>query len=118
MRADQYQKLKTAMERLLDVFIAEADPDVWPGAGLVPAAMDSKTRGDRVWCKKDAAATMSIIQRVDNITRQHEGVGPSGTTPEPEEVPYEEQERIAERQATKLIEDVQKRIAARGKAKS
>jgi hypothetical protein len=68
MREDQIQKLKDLSERLADAFIAEADPDDWPGAGMKPSEMTQEERGNRYWCKKDAAATATLLNKV--ITMQ------------------------------------------------
>lgn len=68
MREDQIQRLKELSERLADAFIFEADPDHWPGAGLRPNEMTQEERGDRYWCKKDAAATATLLNKT--ITMQ------------------------------------------------
>lgn len=68
MREDQIQRLKELSERLADAFIAEADPDDWPGAGKKPNEMTQEERGDRYWCKKDAAATATLLNKT--ITMQ------------------------------------------------
>lgn len=64
MRQDQYERLQKLSETLTDVFLDEAEPNNWPGVGILPNAMQSSTRGDRYWCKKNAVATVSLIQRV------------------------------------------------------
>lgn len=50
--------LQTKLER---VYLQEADPDAWPGAGKAPADRTKAERGDRVWCKTDAAKTLTLI---------------------------------------------------------
>lgn len=83
MRQDQYESLQTLTEKLTDALIAEMDPDQWPGAGLLPSAMDQQSRGDRYWCKKNAAATLTLIMKntnlVDVIRRQTAAGGGAGT---------------------------------------
>lgn len=67
MRQDQYEKLQALTEKLTDTFLEEADPGAWPGKGIEIAAMDQQTRGDRYWCKKNAAATLSVIIRTTSL---------------------------------------------------
>lgn len=67
MRDDQRQRLEALNEKLMDVFFAEAEPDNWPGGGVLPKDMDSQTRGDRYWCKKNAAATLSLCLRTITV---------------------------------------------------
>lgn len=123
MRADQYEKLQDLAEKLTDAFIAEADPDKWPGAGLGPAAMDQQTRGDRYWCKKNAAATLSVIVRTTSligIIQQRSNAGAPGGVPVPSEAETEEtgldaEVKAAEKEATKLLAKMQKAMQSHGK---
>ena len=80
MRQDQYERLQALEEKLLDVFLVEADPDEWPGAGMKMAAMDAQTRGDRYWVKKNAAASGILVNRVGGMISATQAWG-SGTTP-------------------------------------
>ena len=64
MRQDQFESLQARAEQLVDLFLDESKPEHWPGAGLLPSAMDKATRGDRFWCKKDAVATLACAQRI------------------------------------------------------
>lgn len=68
MRPDQYIKLNALSEQLADVFMEEANPDKWPGAGQELEEMDKQTRGDRYWSKKNAVATLTLIGKVEAIT--------------------------------------------------
>ncbi len=63
MRQDQLERLHTMAERLTDVLLSEMNPENWPGAGEMPSDMSQQTRGDRYWCKKNCAATLSVIMR-------------------------------------------------------
>lgn len=65
MREDQRIRLEEINERLVDVLLDEADPDNWPGAGILPADMSKEDRGDRYWSKKNAAMTTVLI--ADNM---------------------------------------------------
>ena len=118
MRQDQYERLVALSEKLTDTLLVEIDPEKWPGAGLDPMTMDQQTRGDRYWCKKNAAATLTLIMKnnslFDLIRRQAPGNDPPPTTPseESEEDGMDAQIRRAEREATKLLERAQKAAGA------
>lgn len=68
MRDDQITRLQALSERLGEVVITEVDPHNWPGAEKVPAELTQQERGDRYWSKKNAAATMTLLLKVVNIT--------------------------------------------------
>lgn len=109
MRPDQIESLEKRAEELVDVFLAESDPGKWPGHGLEPHEMQSKDRGDRFWCKKDAAATLACAQRITTlveIVRKPAGPG---------EVPDDLSREIAaaQKEAERLMDD-----AARTSAKA
>lgn len=80
MRQDQYERLQQLEEQLTDTFLGEADPALWPGAGMAVSAMDKTTRGDRYWVKKNAVATLSLVQRMGTLIGQVQLRG-AGTTP-------------------------------------
>lgn len=115
MRQDQYERLQTLQEKLMDVFLSEADPAGWPGDGIEPRTMDKATRGDRVWCKKDAAGTAVLIMKAMSMTGMiQRGAAEGGTLP-PEGAPEDEQElddaiQAAEREAAKVLANVQARM--------
>lgn len=67
MRDDQITRLQALSESLGEVVIHEVDPANWPGAEKVPADLTQQERGDRYWCKKNAAATMTLLLKVVNI---------------------------------------------------
>lgn len=116
MRQDQYERLQALSEQLMDVFLEEGSPAGWPGHGVAAAAMDAKTRGDRYWVKKNAAATGMLFTRVESMIVQQQG---PGTTPplQPGAAPVDgaedEGEQLdaeiarAERQAKKLLDEMQ-----------
>lgn len=64
MRQDQFEKIQALNEKLADVFINEANPDNWPGANTPIDMQDKTIRGDRYWMKKNAVATIALIQRI------------------------------------------------------
>jgi len=113
MRQDQYERLQALEEKLIDVFLGEAEPTEWPGHGMKMAAMDSQTRGDRYWVKKNAAATGILAQRVAGMIHQTQ-MGGAGTQPPNGSGDQADGERqldaeiaSAEREAEKLLRDVQ-----------
>lgn len=68
MRDDQITRLQALSERLGEVVIEEVDPHQWPGADKPLAELSQKERGDRYWCKKNAAASMTLLLKVVNIS--------------------------------------------------
>ena len=64
MRQDQFEKLQALSEKLLDVFLTEADPDTWPGKGLALGQMDAATRGDLYWVRKTAASVLVLEAKI------------------------------------------------------
>lgn len=78
MREDQYNRMINLHERLTDVFLTESEPDKWPGAGIDPALYDQRTRGDRYWCKKNAVATIALMQRITSLTVQVQHASATG----------------------------------------
>jgi len=68
MREDQVARLQALSESLGEVVIHEIDPGNWPGAAKDPADLTQQERGDRYWSKKNAAATMTLLLKVVNIT--------------------------------------------------
>jgi hypothetical protein len=114
MRQDQFEKLQELSEKLTDVFLAEADPDHWPGAGISPGQMDAQTRGDRYWTKKNAVATIALVQRVGNLTQRIQlasagGDGSAEQVKDDEESSLDAQVSAAEKEAVKLLDAVQSR---------
>jgi len=62
MREDQIERLRELEEKLLDVYLDEADPANWPGfESLVDGEpLTKQQRGDRYWEKKNAIATVAL----------------------------------------------------------
>lgn len=114
MRQDQLERLQALSERLLDVFLDEADPEHWPGKGLKLGAMDAQTRGDLYWVRKTAAAVLVLENRVSNRIGQVQQSG-SGTTPaapSDDDAPQaddgiESELQAAEKQAAALMRELQ-----------
>ncbi|WP_338576313.1 hypothetical protein V6L78_13195 [Pseudomonas canadensis] len=68
MRDDQITRLQALSESLGEVVIHEVDPANWPGGTKKPGELTQQERGDRYWSKKNAAATMTLLLKVVNIT--------------------------------------------------
>lgn len=103
MRLDQEKRLADLEESLVDVFLDEADPRLWPGYGTPIADMDKDTRGDVYWTKKNAAATMVLIGGVMKLkanTRDALGRDPYNTKE------LDEQIRRAEKDAAQAVDRV------------
>lgn len=128
MRQDQWLKLQELEERLADVFIAEADPNVWPGHGTPSAKLSAEDRKERYQFKRAAAETAQLLVRTQALIGNSIVPGlPAGTTQpagqqDDEDAEAEsaldksisEVERQAERMRSALIARAQK--SARGKA--
>lgn len=111
MRDDQYAKLKGLQEKLTDVVLVEADPAKWPGDGKALADLSRDERGDRYWCKKNAAATLTMLMKVHSLTGVLEQRGGFGAPPpDPEgadgEADLDKEIRSAEREAARIIQRV------------
>jgi hypothetical protein len=110
MRQDQFERLQALTEKLTDALIQEMDPEAWPGAGILPASMDQQTRGDRYWCKKNAAATLTLIMKntslIDVARRQTAGGGGS-TSVEEADSSLDAELRAAEKEAEECLKKIQ-----------
>ena len=81
MNADQIRRLGILTEKLADVVLEEADPDNWSGKGVPIATMDKQVRGDRYWCKKNAAASLSLLDRAQGLLVRATHVPPASLPP-------------------------------------
>ena len=119
MRADQYARLQALADKLIDVALDESDPETWSGHGKRMSDLTRDERGDRYWCKRNAAATMALTMKVYSLTGHIErngGTLPPDAPPDPEADLRDELEAeisAAEREAAALIERVQKRSRER-----
>ena len=75
MRPDQITRLKELAEEIGEVFLEEADPQNWSGAGQILAEMDKDTRGGRYFDKKNAVQTGSLLARVLDLAERDIGSG-------------------------------------------
>ena len=115
MRPDQLQRLQELSEKLADVVLEEADPAEWPGANMPLASLSQQERGDRYWCKKNAAATFALLERTTSLLTDAKDL--RNNRPE-DDADMEKQIAAKEREASKLLDKVMKgaKAASRGKA--
>ncbi|AET91085.1 hypothetical protein BYI23_B004780 [Burkholderia sp. YI23] len=114
MRLDQYEKLQALSERLTDVFLDEAAPEKWPGAGIDLQTMDKTTRGDRYWSKKNAAATVMLIGRVESLVgsiQKGSAAGDGANAVHETEDELDAEIAAAEKEAARLLSQAQKSAA-------
>ncbi|MDQ0035841.1 hypothetical protein J2W30_003609 [Variovorax boronicumulans] len=113
MKQEQFERLQALHEKLVDVFLDEADPDKWPGQGIALASMDAQTRGDRYWSKKNAVATIALTQRIQTLVTVVR-VQTSGDDPENPAAVVDPQDDLdrqvadAEREASQLLANLQR----------
>jgi hypothetical protein len=115
MRPDQLQRLQELSEKLADVVLEEADPAEWPGAHTPLAALSQQERGDRYWCKKNAAATFALLERTASLLTDVQTVG---NDRHKDDEDLDRQIKDKEKEAAKMLERVMKgaKAATRGKA--
>lgn len=70
---EKLQALEALGLRLVDVALDEADPDKWPGTET------KQDRGDRVWMKKNVAATLMLIDQIQRLVRSQPFEAPPPT---------------------------------------
>lgn len=117
MRPDQIDRLKDLSEKLADVVLEEADPDTWPGRGLAAADMTQQERGDRYWCKRNAAATFGLLERTTRTIADATQANPNAAD-RPNDRPELDQEvNRLEKEAGKLLEKVMGKAAAVARGK-
>lgn len=106
MRKDQIERLQDLAESIGEVFLEEADPQNWNGAGLPLASLDKDQRGGRYWDKKNAIQTGTLLARVLDLRDRDKGqVGPGVTTPDDD---AEKEIKRFEKQAEELIGAIQR----------
>jgi hypothetical protein len=109
---DQRLRLAALEEKLVDLVLDEADPDHWSGEGKSLSQLSQLERGDRYWCKKNAAASLSLLVKVSAVLEVKPGVGPSGRTDAEEGV--DRAIARAEAAAAKALERIGARAGPRG----
>jgi hypothetical protein len=109
MRQDQIQKLNDLTEKLADAVLIDADPERWIGYGKSAGQMTKEERGDAYWCRKVAAATISVLKRVENVVSDATEAQNGGAELN-EDAELEKEMASAEREAELLLDQLQRRI--------
>ncbi len=105
MRDDQIQRLTDLANDITEVFIEEADPKNWSGAGMPLSEIKPEVRGNRYWDKKNAIQTGTLLARVlDLAARDSRSV-----TTKTEEDDAEKEIAAYEKKAKDLINGIQQR---------
>ena len=124
MRDDQLKRLEAMQEKLIDALVVEMDPDVWPGAfdekgnRKLPAELTQEERGDRYWCKKNAAATLTIITKVESLQsfRNRYQVNSEVESVEDDGADMDKEIKRHEKNAEQLLKKFQSRMGPAGHA--
>lgn len=111
MRKDQIERLQDLAEQVGEVFLEEADPQNWSGAGLTLAQMDKDQRGGRYFDKKNAIQTGTLLARILDLRDRDKSASPRTQTPEDD---GEQEIKRFEGKAKELLSAVQKRAARTG----
>lgn len=72
---DQLERLKQLSGKMVEVVIAEANPDNWPGANKSLDEMTEDERGDRYWSKKNANQVITTAVKLETLIALHERKG-------------------------------------------
>lgn len=112
MTPKQNKKLADIEEKLLNVFIDEADPDQWPVVdGEAEVKEQQKTRGDRYWHAKVANQTIALLTRIVAYrTKLHE-FSDNDKAPLDEDAKYSADMKAAEKKVGARLSLVKKRAA-------
>ncbi|VWD22457.1 hypothetical protein [Burkholderia contaminans] len=113
MREDQRERLNDLSERLADVFLNEADPDNWSGAGKLPSDMTKDERGNRHWDRKGAIGTAAVLRYTIDLISWEKGNrinDPAAQSERDDELDDKiaEAERRAERAAARVLAKAKK----------
>lgn len=127
MRQDQFEKLQTLSEKLLDVALIDADPENWSGYGILPKDLTQQQRGDAYWCRKMAVSIFSVLNRAAALTyivREQSNAGAGAAAVAEQGSLLDAEINAAEKEAEKLLDklhqrqtknEFDKRIKANGK---
>ena len=94
MRQDQFEKLQALEEKLVDVFLDEANPDGW-----------SKDKKERYWQRREAAETAALLVRTQALMSNDTG----GRRQDPDR--EKEAERMIEQASNRAAKAVERAIA-------
>jgi hypothetical protein len=111
MRQDQYERLQALSEKLTDVLIEEADPELWPGSTIPVDKQDKAIRGDRYWFKRNAVATCALVIRVGTlvgVVQRNSQAGIGAATVQESEDEMDSDIAIAEKEGKALLDRMTK----------
>lgn len=108
MRPDQLTRLADLSEKLAEDVLVEADPGNWPGAGVPFEDWDKAIRGDRYWMKKNAAASMALLMRVEQLRADRQKR--DGEAPASDEPDVDKDIAAAEREASRLLDKAMRSV--------
>jgi hypothetical protein len=108
MRKDQLERLCDLSERIAEVFIEEADPETWNGAGQPLSTLSQDQRGDRLWDKKNAIQTGALLARVLDLREREPNRRPLSSRETDVELKRYEQ------QAREMLDAVVARATSKG----
>lgn len=117
MRQDQFERLLILSEKITEVVLEEADPDGWPGKGIALANLDASSRGDRYWCKKNAAASLGLLLKLQSLAHIRRKIGISdpdetGSTAD-DDGDIDKEIAATEKEANKLLAKIQSKAYGR-----
>lgn len=72
---NQLDKLKKLSEKMVDVVLSDADPDMWSAAGKKLNELNQTERGDRYWCGKNANQIITAAVKIETLIALHERRG-------------------------------------------
>lgn len=116
MRDEQFQKLEDLQERLVDAILVEADPDHWVANGKLPKEMTQEERGNRYWCKRNAAASLTVLNKTLSLAHFRDRMPVK--TPEQFDAANDELDkdiRQAEKEASRVLKIFEERQAQKAK---
>lgn len=105
MREDQIKRLDQLAEKVMEVFLSDADPEAWRGKGPV-AQMEDKQRGNLYWELKCANQVGALLMQALNLKAKIAAPPvPPWQNPPPETDPEKDIKRY-ESEAHKLLAKV------------
>ena len=112
MTPKQAKKLEAIEEKLLNVFIEEADPDQWPQVDPDAEVKEQqKTRGDRYWHAKVANQSIALLTRIVAYRLKLKEAVPGEKSPLDDDVGHAADMRTAEKKVNARLSLVKKRAA-------
>lgn len=100
MRQDQRERLAALCERMAEVAMTDCDPDNWTAAGQLARDMTQQERGDAYWCRKNAATSLMLLEKLERLVTV-----PGGGLPDPlADNGLDAQIADAERRASALVD--------------